>query len=111
LLPDNELPEKYRAPPPVTQNEVLGKMLGIALAQACGELGISTSLVGTTADLQDLVRWHVVDKKSGPPPRLMQGWREEVCGDLLSDVLDGKVAFRIVDPGSEAPLRFEPLPE
>lgn len=110
-LPDSELPEKYRAPPPITQNEVLGKMLGIALAQACGELGISTSLVGTSADLQDLVRWHVVERKSGPAPRLMQGWREEVCGDLLTDVLDGKVAFRIVDPESEAPLRFEPLPE
>jgi ribonuclease D len=108
-LPDDQLPEKYRAPPAVAQNEVLGKMLGIALAQACGELGVSTSLVGTSTDLQDLVRWHVVEKKSGPPPRLMLGWREEVCGDLLSDVLDGKVAFRIVDPESDAPLRFEPV--
>ena len=99
--------EGARAPPPVAQNEVLGKVLGIALAQRCAELGISTTLVGTSADLQDLVRWDVADKKQGPPPRLMQGWREEVCGDLLSDVLEGKVAMRIVDPNADAPLRFE----
>ncbi len=106
-LPDSELPEKSPAPPPVAQNEVLGKVLGIALAQRCAELGISTTLVGTSADLQDLVRWDVADKKQGPPPRLMQGWREEVCGDLLSDVLEGKVSMRIVDPNADAPLRFE----
>lgn len=106
-LPDDQLPEKAPPLPPVAQNEVLGKVLGIALAQRCAELGISTTLVGTSADLQDLVRWDVADKKSGPPPRLMQGWREEVCGDLLSDVLEGKVALRIVDPNADAPLRFE----
>jgi ribonuclease D len=106
-LPDEQLPEKAPTPPPVAQNEVLGKVLGIALAQRCAELGISTALVGTSADLQDLVRWDVADRKSGPPPRLMQGWREEVCGDLLSDVLEGKVALRIVDPNADAPLRFE----
>ena len=106
-LPDDQMPQKKPAPPPVAQNEVLGKVLGIALAQRCAELGISTALVGTSADLQDLVRWDVADNKSGPPPRLMQGWREEVCGDLLSDVLEGKVALRIVDPHADAPLRFE----
>ena len=106
-LPDDQWPEKKAGPPLVAQNEVLGKVLGIALAQRCAELGISTTLVGTSADLQDLVRWDVADKKAGPPPRLMQGWREEVCGDLLSDVLEGKVALRIVDPNADAPLRFE----
>lgn len=107
-LPDDELPEKHAAPPPVAQNEVLGKVLGIALAQRCAELGISTTLVGTAADLQDLVKWDLVDRKETPPPKLMQGWRAEVCGDLLSDVLEGKVALRIVSPLADAPLRFEP---
>lgn len=106
-LAEEQLPEKAPPPPPVTQNEVLGKVLGIALAQRCAELGVSTTLVGTAADLQDLVRWDLIDRKSGPPPRLMQGWREIVCGDLLSNVLDGKVALRIVDPLADAPLRFE----
>ena len=108
-LRESELPTKPPPRPTVTQNEVLGKMLAIALAQRCAECGISTTLVGTNADLQDLVRWHVSDRKQGKTPRLAEGWRGEVCGDLLSDVLDGKVALRIVDPSAEEPLRFERL--
>jgi ribonuclease D len=109
-LPDSELPLKAPPLPAVAQNEVLGKVLGIALAQRCAELGISTTLVGTASDLQDLVKWDLVDRKQGQPPRLMQGWRAEVCGDMLSRVLEGKVALRIVDPQADAPMRFEAWP-
>lgn len=109
-LPEADLPLKAPALPAVAQNEVLGKVLGIALAQRCAELGISTTLVGTASDLQELVKWDLVDRKQGPGPRLMQGWRAEVCGDLLSRVLEGKVALRIVNPQADDPLRFEPWP-
>jgi ribonuclease D len=109
-LPESELPMKAPPLPAVAQNEVLGKVLGIALAQRCAEMGISTALVGTAADLQDLVKWDLVDRKQSPPPRLMQGWRAEVCGDMLSRVLEGRVALRVVDPQADAPMRFEPWP-
>jgi ribonuclease D len=109
-LPEGDLPVKSPPLPAVAQNEVLGKVLGIALAQRCAELGVSTTLVGTASDLQDLVKWDLVDRKQGAPPRLMQGWRAEVCGDMLSRVLEGKVALRIVDPQADAPMRFEAWP-
>ncbi|REJ90947.1 MAG: ribonuclease D [Planctomycetota bacterium] len=108
-LSDKELPAKSPPRPTVTQNEVLGKMLSIALAQRCAECGISTTLVGTNADLQELVRWYLSGRKPENAPRLAEGWRGEVCGDLLGDVLAGKVALRIVDPAADAPLRFERL--
>jgi ribonuclease D len=38
---------------------------------------------------------------------LTQGWRAEVCGDLLTDVLDGRIALRVNDPKAEYPLVFE----
>lgn len=87
--------------------QVIGKLLGIALANRCAELDVSMSLVGTSADLRHLVRWHVYGEQDGPPPRLTEGWRAVVCGDLLTDVLDGKIALRVADPESDHPLIFE----
>jgi ribonuclease D len=106
-LPESELPEKSESHRSYPDTEALGKLLAIALANRCADLSISTSLVGTAADLQDLIRWHVFEKHRGPRPRLMQGWREEVCGDLLADLMDGKISLRVTDPTSDHPLQFE----
>jgi ribonuclease D len=38
---------------------------------------------------------------------LAQGWRAEVVGQLLDDLLAGKVSIRIRDPRSDQPLAFE----
>ncbi len=106
-LPEEDLPHKPSAHTPLPDTEALGKLLSIALANRCAELSVSTGLVGTAADLQDLIRWHIHQRRQGPPPRLMQGWREEVCGDLLADLMDGKVTLRVTDPTSDHPLAFE----
>ena len=107
-IPDEDLPAKPKAERRGPDTEALGKLLSIALANRCAELSISTSLVGTSADLQELIRWHVHLHHQGPTPKLMQGWREEVCGDLLADLMDGKVSLRVTDPTSDHPLVFEP---
>ena len=106
---EDELPRRERRGGRDNSDEeqVLGKLLGIALANRCAELGVAMSLVGTTSDLRELVRWHVFEGESGNTPSLMQGWREEVCGDLLIDVLDGRLAIRVGDVRSDHPLVFE----
>ena len=106
-IPDQELPRKTGSPQYPAQDEVLARILGLALADRCQELGISTSLVGTTADLKHLVRWHAFGARDGDPPKLLEGWRGDVCGQLLVDVLDGKVKLSVADPKSENPLRFD----
>lgn len=87
--------------------QVVGQLLGMALANRCAELNVAMGLVGKVADLRHLVRWHVYGDCQGEPPRLTQGWRAEVCGDLLTDVLDGKISLRVADPQSDHPLVFE----
>lgn len=87
--------------------QVIGQLLGLALANRCAELNVAMGLVGKVADLRHLVRWHVYGDQDGEPPRLTQGWRAEVCGDLLTDVLDGKILLRVADPQSDHPLVFE----
>lgn len=87
--------------------QVLGQLLGIALASRCAEEEIARTIVGTSADLRQLVRWHLYDEQQGEPPRLGSGWRAEFCGDLLADVMDGKIAMRVGDANSDHPLVFE----
>jgi len=106
-LPEADLPakvEKRRNRPDV---EPMTRLLAMALANRCSELSISMSLVGTTTDLEALIHWHIFDKRKSATPKLMDGWREEVCGDLLIDLLDGRISLRVVDPVSDTPLRFE----
>lgn len=105
-LPKEALPQKPTGTSHPAQDEVLARILGLALANCCQEQSISMSLVATGADLKDFVLWHVFDGRKGPVPRLMEGWRAEVCGQLLADVLDGKVTLRVSDPRSEYPLAF-----
>ena len=109
-IPESELPQPPRpAGLEVDSDEhVVGQLLGIALLNQCSALNVAKTLVGTSAVLRDLVRWHQRGEK-GPPPRLLQGWRASVCGDLLRDVLTGRIALRVADSASDHPLVFERL--
>ncbi|QDU06918.1 ribonuclease D [Gimesia aquarii] len=108
-IPNDKLP-KLVENPNTQQNQdeqVIGKLLGIALANRCAEMNVSQTLVGTSADLRHLVRYHVYREHSEEKPRLMAGWRADVCGELLTDVLDGKISMRVADLESDHPLHFE----
>jgi ribonuclease D len=108
-IPNSQLQQPPR-PTAVEANDdehVIGQLLGIALANRCAELNVAKGLVATSADMRHLVRWHVYHDQNGSPPRLTEGWRAEMCGDLLTDVLDGKISMRVADPESDHPLVFE----
>lgn len=106
-LPAHELPTHPASRPHLPVDDVLSKLLSLALANRCADMNLSMSLVGTMSDIDELIRWHVVDKQQTAIPKLMDGWRAEVCGDLLTDLLDGKVSLRVNNPRSDAPLRFD----
>ncbi|MCA9043971.1 MAG: HRDC domain-containing protein [Planctomycetaceae bacterium] len=105
--PESDWPSRLEGPKRASQDDVLSRILGLALANRCSEMGISMSIVGTTADLQDVVRWYVHENQEGPKPKLLQGWRGEFCGQLLAQVLNGEVIIRVVNPHSDDPLGFE----
>lgn len=86
--------------------QVLGKLLSIALANRCAEMDVSMQLVATSADLRQLVRRHVYKDRSIDELPLLTGWRATVCGDLLTDVLDGHIVLKVADPESDHPLVF-----
>ncbi|MEX2112586.1 MAG: HRDC domain-containing protein [Pirellulales bacterium] len=110
-LPDEECPD---TPPRDTQpqSSVLGQFLTSALGSICRSAEVAPSMVGTASDVRELVAYRLAlaDGNVVPePPLLDRGWRAEVVGRVIDDLLDGKLAVRIQDPRSDDPLSFDPV--
>ncbi|HEX3870218.1 MAG TPA: HRDC domain-containing protein [Pirellulales bacterium] len=107
-MPDNELPEIIRSDT-TPQLTMLAQFLSSALSSICRQAQVAASLVGTASDVRDLIAYHAARAKgtTEPAPALACGWRAEVVGKVLDDLLDGHTAIRIVDPDSDQPLVFE----
>ncbi len=104
-LPDDECPggEKHRAPP--SHVAVLGQFMATAVAGMCRQIKIAPALVGTASDMRDLLAWKLGFGAEGEPsPLLATGWRREVVGELIDDLLSGKAALRVGDLTSSDPL-------
>ncbi len=86
--------------------QVVSKLLSLALSNRCAQMEVSQQLVANNADLQELVR-RISAGKDTSELALMSGWRAVVCGDLLADVLNGQVAVRVARAGETGPLVFE----
>ena len=94
------------------QVTVLGQFLNTALTSICRSHSLAPSIVGTAQDVRDFVALELgFYPKDDPPPRLATGWRAEVVGAQLRDLLRGKVAIRIQDPMSDHPLQFDKVDE
>jgi hypothetical protein len=84
-------------------------VLGAVLNRSCSEHRLSPGIVGTSSDLRDLVRWYLAGQPDAEAPDLARGWRREVCGDSLLDVLAGRRSIRVTAPGSDDPLTIDPV--
>lgn len=91
------------------QLAMLGQFLSSALSSICRAAEVAPSMVGTPNDVRDLIAYQLgeYEASEGELPALAQGWRAEVVGQLLDDLLAGKVSIRIRDPRSDQPLAFE----
>ena len=108
-IPDAELPKKQRRKRSESSSDeqVISKLLSLSLSNVCADLDISQTLVANNKDLAALVRYHRFNEKDSGVPRLLTGWRAEVCGTLLQNVMDGRVAFRVAPKDAATPLIFE----
>lgn len=107
-IPDKQLPEKptSRRSESSSDEQVISKLLSLSLSNRCAKLDISQTLVANNKELTELVRHHRFNETPNGIPRLLNGWRKDVCGDLLLAVMDGKVSFRVADKGADTPLEF-----
>jgi ribonuclease D len=100
---------KHEAMP--SQLNLLGQFLTPALTSICRNANVATSLVGTASDVRELVSYRLDfgGAEDRGPPSLARGWRAEVVGNLIDELLAGRKSIRIEDPHSEHPLEFEAL--
>ncbi len=111
-LPDAECPASMpRANSKSSQFNLLGQFLNAALGTICRSAQLAPTLVGTVQDVRELIAHHlgVEAPAQGTLPLLTEGWRAEVVGRVLEDVLRGKLALRVEDALAEQPLSFEPV--
>lgn len=92
-----------------SQLNLLGQFLSPALASICRNANIATSLVGTATDVRDLIAYRLEfgDVEEQETPILARGWRADLVGHLIEELLAGKKSIRISDPLSEHPLAFD----
>ena len=109
LVPDDQLPDLLSRPEEPPGLSTVTNLLSAALAQCCAQNQLAGSLVANVSDLKHLVRWHTAGRDPSHPPSLLEGWRGELCGPVLLDVLEGKLALRVIDPDSEFPVALEKL--
>ena len=103
-LPDDECPggERHRAPP--SQLAMLGQFLATAIAGLCRQMNLAPALVGTSSDMRDLLASKLGYDAGDRAPLLASGWRAEVVGDVVDDLLAGRASLRIGDVRSHDPL-------
>jgi ribonuclease D len=104
---EEELPggDRHRPPPP--QLAMLGQFMATAVAGLCRQLKLAPSLVGTSSDMRDLLAWKLGYGDPDQTPALARGWRAQVVGSLVDDLLTGRAALRIGDIRSPEPLVIE----
>ena len=93
------------------QLTVLGQFLATALASVCHRNHVAPSLVCTVQDVRDFVAYELNINRAADdgPPKLALGWRKEIVGNLIDDLLAGRLAISIDDPLSEHPLTLSPI--
>lgn len=96
-LPPSAWPEIPRERKPEPDSAGLLELLQAVLKARAMEEEIAPTVLGTAGDLQLLVDARTTRSTLDLP--LLKGWRRVLVGDLLLDVLDGKLAVRI-DPRS-----------
>ncbi|UUO08774.1 HRDC domain-containing protein [Blastopirellula sp. J2-11] len=104
-LDENDCPSSQPSWNQGKQYGVLGQFLAAALGSICREAKVAPSLACTVQDVRDLIAHHM----DGAPeaPSLTQGWRAEVIGKTIEELLDGSLVVRVGDPRAVEPLAFD----
>ena len=107
-LSASDLPSKNKRRFTQKKLTTLGQFLHTALNSICRSANIAPGIVGTVQDVHDLIAYNLErEGASEKPPLLTQGWREEIVGKQLEDLMSGRTVIRVKNPTDENPLVFE----
>ena len=109
-IPEDELPARATRHHGGKPSRMVVLFLESVLGAACAKHQIDPDLVGGSSQLRALVAWNENGRPPDLTPRLLKGWRGEVCAEPLLDALAGRISLRINDPLSANPLAVGGLP-
>ena len=103
---DDLKPSRRATMPP--QLNLLGQVLVPAITSVCRRASLAASLACTATDIREMIAYELGfgGTTDGELPTLAKGWRAELIGSLIDDLLAGRKSIRIDDPRSEHPLEL-----
>lgn len=104
--PTEHIPRSPRQNTPPQLN-LLGQFLAPALNTICRRAEIATSMVGTASDVRELIAHRMGYAEDGSVPTLAEGWRAELVGNVIDELLAGKKSIRITNAKAADPLAFD----
>jgi ribonuclease D len=90
-LPAEELPERKRGAPLGKEGALVADLLKLLLKIRSREIDVASRLIARSDDLEALA----AGQRKGLP--LLEGWRYEQFGKDALDLVEGKLAFAVVD--------------
>jgi ribonuclease D len=106
-VPADQLPEPAERHDDLPGMAMVVSLLSATLSQSCAHQKVAVGLAGGSSDLKELVRWYLNGQPPDETPEVLRGWRRQVCGKVLLEVLSGKRALRIVNPEAEVPVALD----
>lgn len=92
-LPPSSWPEVPRERKPDPESTGIVELLQAVLRARAAEEGISPTMLATSSDLQTLVE--AKQNRATLDVPILRGWRRQLVGDLLLQVLDGAVTITV----------------
>ena len=106
-IPPDQLPAALRRDDP-PQVGILSQLMSLIANDLAAQHQVAPGLLATTGDMQEVARWRL-NGGQGDPPRVLLGWRGELLGKSLLDLLAGDSAVRVANIHASNPLSIEPI--
>ncbi len=83
------------------------KLLAAALIHCAREHDLAAGLLGSNEDLREMLDVLVGGDEPATPPRLLHGWRGEMCGEFFRRLVSGEVALRLESKHGRLSMVFD----
>jgi ribonuclease D len=107
--PPDPAPERSRLPSSRPHDAPLVALAEALLRARAREAGLAYELLAARADLQAIVAGERAGEEANV--RTLRGWRRELVGAELLDLLDGRISLAVDGSGEARRLRIEERPE
>ncbi len=92
--PESDLPEASRPPREDADAALVGDLIGVLLKKRAREKRIATTYLGNSKAVSALVAW-LSGPRDGDVPPLLSGWRNELVGEDLVALYEGRTFLHI----------------